>query len=211
MSTQKTAAELGAIGCHDCGLLVSEQFLESRQSHHCPRCRAPMHRRKPLSLAKSWAYLLAAAILYIPANMMPIMTVISFGSGAPDTIMSGVIHLAAAGQYPIALLVFIASVFVPLLKIGVLAYLLVSVQWNLAAKRRQRTRMYRMTELIGRWSMIDIFMISILVALVKLDAIATIEAGPGAIAFAAVVVLTMIAAQKFDPRLIWDVKEKTVK
>ena len=174
----KTAADLGAIGCHDCGLLVAERFLTDQGIKRCPRCLAPMHRRKPASLSRSWAYLLAAAILYIPANLYPIMTVISFGDGSPDTILSGVIHLAAAGQYPIALLVFVASVFVPLLKIFVLAWLLLSVRMGLTGHRRRRTWLYRMTELIGRWSMIDIFMISILVALVKLDAIATIEAGP---------------------------------
>ena len=132
------------------------------------------------------------------------MTVISFGQGAPDTIISGVVHLIEANQWPIAILVFFASVFVPVLKISVIAYLLVSVQMGSIWRPKQRTLAYRLTEVVGRWSMIDIFMISILVALVKLDAVATIEAGPGAVAFAAVVILTMLSAMCFDPRLIWD-------
>lgn len=203
-----TASDLDAMGCHECGLLVARKYLAQQNSHHCPRCRAPIHTRKTNSISRAWAYLIAAAILYIPANVYPIMTVVSFGEGTPDTIISGVIHLAAANQWPIAILVFVASIFVPLLKIAVLGYLLISVQLGMRKNRKARTVLYRLTELIGRWSMIDIFMISILVALVKLDAIATIEAGPGAVAFAAVVVLTMIAAMSFDPRLIWDAAER---
>ncbi len=147
-------------------------------------------------------------MLYFPANIYPIMTVISFGRGAPDTILSGVIHLIEANQWPIAALVFFASIFVPVLKILILGFLLISVQLKSNWRPRDRTVLYRFTETVGRWSMLDIFMISILVALVKLDAIATIEAGPGAISFAAVVILTMLAAMAFDPRLIWDNAEQ---
>jgi len=150
---------------------------------------------------------MAAIVFYIPANTYPIMTVIMFGSGSPDTILSGVVHLAQAGEWPIALLVFFASIFVPILKILVLAFLLLSVQFKWRWRPKERTVLYRITETVGRWSMIDIFMISILVGLVKLGQIATIEAGPGATAFALVVVLTMFAAMCFDPRLIWDVME----
>jgi paraquat-inducible protein A len=149
--------------------------------------------------------LLAAAICYIPANVLPIMTVISFGEGQPDTILSGVKALIEVKMYPVAVLVFVASIFVPILKVGVLSYLLVSVHRRSRWRPRQRTLLYRITEAIGRWSMLDIFMISILAALVKLDALATIEPGPGAVFFAAVVILTMIAAAAFDPRLMWDV------
>ena len=155
-------------------------------------------------MARAWAFLIAAVILYIPANIFPIMTVISFGQGAPDTIFSGVVHLIEAGQWSIAAIVFFASIFVPVLKIFVITFLLISVQFKSMWRPRDRTLMYRITELVGRWSMIDIFMISILIGLVKLDAIATIEAGAGATAFAAVVVLTMFSAMNFDPRQIWD-------
>ncbi len=190
------------VGCHACGHVLPGNLEAHGQN--CPRCDAAMHHRKPESLTRTWAVLIAAAIFYVPANIYPIMTVISFGQGTPDTILSGVIHLIEANQWPIAILVFFASVFVPILKIGILGFLLISVQIGSNWRPRERTAAYRVTEFIGRWSMIDIFMISILVALVKLDAVATIEAGPGAVAFAAVVILTMVSAMSFDPRLIWD-------
>jgi len=193
--------------CHGCAHVVPLVDAH-RHGSSCPRCNAALHHRKPNSLSRAWALLIAAMVLYIPANVFPIMTVISFGQGTPDTIMSGVVHLMEFGQVPIALLVFFASVFVPMLKIMILTFLLISVQFGFSWRPRERTVAYRITELIGRWSMIDIFMISILVALVKLDAIATIEAGPGAVAFAAVVVLTMLSAMAFDPRLIWDRAEE---
>ncbi|HYQ91116.1 MAG TPA: paraquat-inducible protein A [Candidatus Competibacteraceae bacterium] len=164
-----------------------------------------MYRRKPDSVARTWALTLTAAILYIPANVFPVMTVVSMGRKEPDTILSGVEALIAADMWPIALLVFFASITVPMLKLISLTYLLLSVQRKSRWRPRDRTVLYRITEAVGRWSMIDIFMISILVALVRLGNIATFEASPGAIAFAAVVVITMFAAMSFDPRLIWDV------
>jgi paraquat-inducible protein A len=171
---------------------------------HCPRCNARLHFRKHDSVARSWALILAAAILYVPANLFPMLTVISFGTGAPDTILSGVKHLLEAGMWPLAILVFFASITVPVLKITGLALLLVSTQRGTRRYLRDRTRLYRVIEAIGRWSMIDIFMLSILVALVQLGAVATVVPGIGAISFAAVVVLTMFAAMAFDPRLMWD-------
>ena len=191
------------IACHSCSLLVPASIGQRR----CARCGSPLHHRKPDSLARAWAFLIAAFILYFPANFFPIMTVIKFGRGEPDTILSGVVHLFEAGEYPIAVLIFFASVFVPIVKIAILAFLLLSVQFRWRWRPRDRTVMFRLTETIGRWSMIDIFMISILIGLVKLGAVATIEAGVGATSFAAVVVLTMIAAMSFDPRLIWDTAE----
>ncbi len=191
-----------AIGCHTCG-----HVLEGANDWHgvdCPRCQATLHHRKPNSISRAWAFLIAAAIFYVPANVYPIMTVISFGQGSPDTILSGVVHLIEADQWPIAILVFFASIFVPVVKMAIIAFLLISVQMKSAWRSRERTLTYRLTEFIGRWSMIDIFMISILVALVKLEAVATIEAGPGAVAFTAVVILTVLSAMSFDPRLIWD-------
>jgi len=170
----------------------------------CPRCGAARHARKPDSIARTWALLLTGVILYIPANVYPVMTVISFGSGAPDTILSGVEELAAAGMWPLALLVFFASITVPVLKILGIIILLITTQRGSHWRLRDRTVLYRIVETIGRWSMIDVFMISILVGLVQLQAVATISPGVGAIAFCAVVIITMIAASCFDPRLMWD-------
>jgi paraquat-inducible protein A len=193
------------VSCHAC-----DQVCRLTRAHdaRCPRCGAALHRRKPHSIARTWALLIAACILYIPANLLPVMTVTSFGQGEPDTILSGVKTLIAAGMWPVAILVFFASITVPVLKIIALAFLLISVQRRSAWRSRDRTVLYRLVESVGRWSMVDIFMISILVALVNLGAIASILPGPGAIAFAAVVILTMIAAMSFDPRLIWGVQEK---
>jgi paraquat-inducible protein A len=173
-------------------------------SLRCPRCGAALHKRKTNSLTRTWALVLAATICYVPANLLPIMTVISFGEGEADTIISGVKALIALEMYPVALLVFFASICVPVLKIVAICFLMISVQRRSNWRTRERSMLYRITEIIGRWSMIDIFMISILAALVKLEALATIQPGPAAVFFAAVVILTMIAAMTFDPRLIWD-------
>jgi paraquat-inducible protein A len=167
-----------------------------------------MHMRAPNSLSRTWAMLITAAILYIPANVLPIMTVTYFGAGKPDTIMSGIILLLQHGSYPIAAVIFIASILVPLLKMIALLILLLSVQLQWALDDRQRTRMYRAVELVGRWSMLDMFVIALLVALVNFGSLAEIVSGPGATAFGSVVVLTMLAATTFDARLIWD-KEGT--
>jgi paraquat-inducible protein A len=170
----------------------------------CPRCGAARHARKPESLTRTWALLLTGMILYVPANVYPVMTVISFGSGAPDTILSGVEELARSGMWPLAALVFFASITVPVLKIVGLIILLITTQRGSRWRLRDRTVLYRIVETIGRWSMIDIFMLSILVGLVQLGAIATIAPGVGAISFCAVVIITMFAAEAFDPRLMWD-------
>ena len=158
-------------------------------------------------MQRSWAFLIAAAVLYVPANVYPVMTVNMFGDGEPDTIISGAISLIEAGDVPIALLVLFASVLVPLGKLLLLTYLLVSVHYRKRVGLRQRTRIYRMLEYVGRWSMIDVFMVSILAALVQMGGVASIVAGAGGTAFAAVVVLTLLAAESFDPRLMWDACE----
>lgn len=205
-----TAARASLISCHACHQLSRIPAMGTHGDALCPRCEAHLHLRKPNSISRTWALLIAAYILYIPANLLPVMTVISFGKGEADTILSGVKELIHAGMLPIALLVFFASITVPVLKLLALTYLLLSVQYKSQWRPRERTKLYRLTEVVGRWSMIDIFMISILIALVKLDAVATIEPGAGAISFAAVVILTMFAAMSFDPRLIWDsIEEKT--
>ena len=204
-SGQKSAIEAGLIGCHSCNLV--SRVPASHGDHAeavCPRCGAALHARKPDSLARTWALVIAAAICYVPANMLPIMKVTSLGNAQADTILSGVIYLLVHGMWPLALVVFIASVFVPLAKLLILVYLLISVQRRSQWRPVDRTRLYRLTEAIGRWSMLDVFVVTILVALVHLGALASIKAGPGAVFFAAVVVVTMLAAEAFDPRLIWD-------
>jgi paraquat-inducible protein A len=195
------------LACHACAQLVRPQDLPEAEHARCPRCGAALHRRKPESLARTWALLIAATILYVPANLLPIMTVVSLGSGEADTILSGVKALIAAGMWPVALLVFFASITVPVLKVVGLVYLLVATRRGSTARRLDRTRMYRVIEAVGRWSMVDIFMIAILVGLVSLGELATIEPGTGAVAFAAVVILTMLASHAFDPRLMWDAGE----
>lgn len=191
-------------GCHSCGLAVSADARVDHQELNCPRCGAGLHHRKTDSVNRTMALVLTAFILYIPANTYPIMTVIIFGSGEPDTILSGVIKLWSVEQYPIALLVLFASVVVPMLKLIGLGFLCWSIKFGYDRAFRDRIRLYRVIEYVGRWSMIDIFMISILISLVQLGAIATIEPGPGATAFAAVVIVTMIASSCFDPREMWD-------
>lgn len=155
----------------------------------------------------SWALLIAAAVLYLPANLLPIMKTSTFFDGRSDTILSGVIVLWEEGAWDLALIVFVASVMVPLLKIGVLASLLISVQLRLQRGQAERTRLYRMIERIGHWSMLDIFVVALLVALVNFQSYAQVGAGPGAAAFGGVVILTMLSAMCFDPRLIWDVSD----
>lgn len=194
----KTAAQLGLARCHVCGT------LEQVDRGHCPRCLSALHLRKPDSLNRSWALLIAATILYIPANLLPMMTVVSLGQGAPSTIMEGVILLLHEGMWPIALVVFLASIFIPVLKLVVLAGLFISVQRCSAWQPAQRTRLYRMTHFIGRWSMVDVFVVAILAALVQLGDLVQIHGNAGATVFSAVVILTMLAAESFDPRLIWD-------
>ena len=200
-----TAQAAGLISCHSCHLLC--QRTRRSGDRVCPRCGAALHGRKPNSIARTWALVLAAFIFYIPANVLPITTVISLGKAQSDTIMSGVIYFIQSGMWPIALVIFLASVFIPLLKLLLLIFLLISVQRKSTWRQHDRTRLYRIVEIIGRWSMVDIFVVTILVALVHLGGLATIHAGPGAVFFGAVVVITMFAAMSFDPRLIWDTEE----
>ncbi len=202
-----SALKVGLISCHDCHLLVSADSLPSGHAR-CPRCGAALHARKPGSIARTWALLLAAAIMYVPANVLPMTVTSALGAEQADTIMSGVIYFIHSGSWEIAAVIFIASIFVPMAKLAILVFLLVSVQFRLRWRPRDRTVLYRVTELMGRWSMVDVYVVTILVALVKLGAVASIEAGPAAVFFASVVVLTMLAAESFDPRIIWDVIEE---
>lgn len=195
----------GAIGCESCGLAS----VPHEHAARCPRCGAALHARKPDSLNRTWAFVIAAAILYIPANYYPVLTVIQAGAGAPSTILGGVEELLASQMYPLALLVFFASILVPVFKlIGLGIMLMATMLVTTAAGARvllpQRTRLYHVVAWIGRWSMVDIFMESLLGALVQFGVIVTIAPGVGAVAFCAVVLLTIVAAEAFDPRLMWD-------
>lgn len=196
------AIDAGILICTECHQLNRQQANAGRQS--CTRCGAAVHARRPNSVMRTWALLLTAAILYVPANLLPIMTVSSLGKGSPDTIMSGVLTLVHHGMYPIAGVVFVASILVPTFKLVGIGLLLFSVQRHQPLSARQRILMYRFIEFIGRWSMLDIFVIAILVAVVNFGRIASVSANLGAVAFASVVILTMLAAVTFDPRLIWD-------
>ena len=209
MSTQKpiTARQAGLISCHFCHTLsqLPEKISDDNDVEmHCPCCQSEIHSRIPNSVSKTWALLIAAIILYIPANMLPIMTVTLWGDGQPDTIMSGVIHLMDSGMWPLALLIFVASILIPILKLIILTGLMLSIHLKVNWKPRDRTVLYRITEFVGRWSMVDVFVIGILVMLVQFGNTATVTPDIGALSFAAVVILTMFAAHTFDPRLIWD-------
>lgn len=195
-----TATSMGLVSCHACDA-VSPRELEGTP---CPRCGATLHRRKTDSLGRTWAFLLAAFILYIPANVLPIMVTQSILGTQEDTIMSGVIYLWVTGSHLLAIVVLIASIVVPLLKMMILTFLLLSVHFRSTWRLRQQTRLYTLVELIGRWSMLDIFVVALLAALVRAGALATVIPGSGAAAFGMVVVLTMLASLSFDPRLLWD-------
>ncbi|ABK45861.1 Paraquat-inducible protein A [Magnetococcus marinus MC-1] len=190
--------------CEACGLVVAVAHVGP-----CPRCLGKLHVRRPQSITRTWALLLTATLLYIPSNTFPIMSVVKAGQYSSDTIISGVISLYTAGMWPLALIVLVASVFIPMLKLGALTTLLISVQRGSRVAPRTRLRLYRLTAWIGRWSMVDIFVITILTALVELGAVATITPAPGAFYFGMVVVFTLFAAESFDPRLIWDVMEES--
>jgi paraquat-inducible protein A len=198
----RSAAAAGLVSCRACGLLARPA------SHaipgHCPRCGEALAWRHVHSVQRTWALLIAATILYVPANVLPVLTTRTLVSTQTDTILSGVIYLYETGSWPLALIVLIASVMIPLGKILALAYVLVSVQLRSAVSNRQRTRLYRTVEFIGRWSMLDVFVDTFVVALVQLSPLMSVDPGPGVVYFMAVVILTMLAAQSFDPRLIWD-------
>lgn len=203
-----TALNASMVSCHSCHLVSRPQMDQKTPGNTCPRCGAVLHPRKPNSISRTWALVMAAFIFYIPANVLPITLTTSFGQTQSDTIMSGVLYFIATGSWPIALVIFIASIFVPMVKLLILSFLLISVKRKSQWRPYDRTRLYRITEAIGRWSMLDIYVVTILVAMVKLGVLAQIDAGPAAVYFAAVVVITMFAAMSFDPRLIWDSMEK---
>lgn len=200
------AARAGLLPCHSCGFIHAPGA--PGHGFECTRCGAALHARKPDSVARTWAFLIAAYLLYIPANVLPVMETGSLFGAQQDTIMSGVVFLWTSGSWLVAAVIFFVSIVVPVGKLIILTYLVVSVQRGSQRAPRARTRLYRLIELVGRWSMADIYVAAVLVALVQFKTLATVYAGPGAIAFGAVVVLTMLASMSFDPRLIWDPLEE---
>ena len=204
--TALTAASAGALSCHACGLL--HRLSTAGHGVACRRCGAALHARKRDSVKRTWALLIAAYVLFVPANVLPVMVTGSFSGAQSDTILSGVVFLWVTGSWPLALIIFVASIVVPGAKLLALTLLVVSVQRRSAWAPLQRARLYRAIELVGRWSMVDIYVATVLAALVQFGGLMSIRPGPGAIAFGAVVVLTMFAAESFDPRLIWDRDER---
>jgi len=202
-----TGASLGLLSCHVCGQV--SRVPPGLHVVRCPRCASQLHGRKPDSISRTWALLIAAMILYVPANLLPMMKTSSLFGSQSDTIMSGVVYFWTSGSWYLALIIFFASIMVPLLKMLALMVLLVTAQRRSRWQLEQRARLYRLVEFVGRWSMLDIYVVAVIVALVQLNALATILPGAGAIAFGTVVILTMFAAMSFDPRLIWDPSEKT--
>ncbi|HEY4069425.1 MAG TPA: paraquat-inducible protein A [Burkholderiaceae bacterium] len=197
------AGQLGLIGCHECGLVCDDRATRGA-GLPCPRCGAALQRRKPNSIARAWATLLAGLIFYVPANLLPVMHTIYLGQASDSTIMQGVIQFWGSGAWDVALLIFIASIAVPCTKFLALGVLLVAAQRHSPWALRERARLYRLVELIGYWSMLDVLVVAIVVALVKFKALSDIEPRVGILFFGMVVILTMLSAMSFDPRLTWD-------
>ena len=188
-----------AILCPHCKLL-----MHGNDGERCPRCNATVHRRKQNALGRCFALVVAAYLLYIPANLLPVLQTVRFGRVENHTIFNGAIELIQGGMWPLAIIVLMASIFVPVLKLLGLTWFMISIWRRSDAHIRERTRLSRVINAIGRWSNIDVFMIGLLTALVEFGNLTTIRPAPGALAFAAVVVLTMFASHAFDSRLMWD-------
>ena len=200
----KTAAECGLIACPACGSITRLTVDHFKDPPKCQLCFARLHSRKPMSIQRSWAWLTAGVLAYVPANIYPIMYSIVLGDSEPNTIVGGFLVLWKMKSYPVAVVVFIASIVVPVLKFIAISYLLISIQKRIGHSRYERTRLFRLTEFIGRWSMIDVFVVAILAALVQIGSVAQIEPGVGATAFGATVIFTMLSALALDSRLLWD-------
>ena len=204
MSLPPYAWQVGLTLCHTCGQVCQQH------EHHCPRCDSTVHPRKPDSLSRTWALLIASLILYIPANLLPVMHTNLFGSASENTIMSGVVEFWKGGSWDIAVLIFVASVVVPCAKFLVLGTLLISCQRRSRWAMRERARLYRFIEVIGYWSMLDVLVVAVVAALVQFRSLSSIDPRLGIVFFGLVVVLTMLAAMSFDPRLIWDAEVEDV-
>ena len=190
--------------CHSCHMVISASTLQGNKKK-CMRCGTKLYFRKPDSLIKTWALLITAAILAFPANILPIMRVNSLGVADDSTIIRGIIYFFQEGSYSIGIIIFVASILVPFYKITGICLILLSIQFNWKVSLRQKALMFRFIKFIGRWSMLDIFVISLLQAFISFGFLTTVEPAPGAIYFTGVVVSTMLAAVTFDPRLIWDI------
>ena len=194
----RTAAAEGLASCHLCGKVSPVEL------GHCPRCHSRLNLRKPHSLERTWCYLIAAAAFYLPANLLPMMNISGIAGNSSDTIMSGVINFWKKGDYLVAAIIFAASIMIPILKMIALVWLCLAAGGLTTASPKNLARLYHVTELVGRWSMVDVFVVAVLVSLVQLGIISTVTPGPAILSFASVVVLTMFAAMSFDPRLLWD-------
>ena len=197
-----TAAQAGLLSCGACQQL--SRPASATEPGFCRRCGEKLEFRRHGSIQTTWALIIAAAICYIPANALPVLNTTTLGTSEGDTILGGVAFLYTSGSWPLALIVLVASVMIPLGKLVALVYLLITVQRGSVTSSHERTRLYRMVEFIGRWSMLDVFVDTFTVALVQLQPLMSVAPGAGVLFFAAVVVLTMLAAESFDPRLIWD-------
>ena len=197
-----TAMAQGLQNCEGCGLL--SRPAPGAHEGRCPRCDEKLEFRKPASLERTLAYLIGAAVCYIPANLLPVLTTNTAGGSESDTIMQGVVLLWSPTGWPLSLIVLFASIMIPSAKIVALLYLVITIKRGSLKNNAQRVRLYRMVEIVGRWSMVDVFVDTFTVSLIQLQPLMSVEPGPGLLFFAAVVVLTMLAVESFDPRLIWD-------
>jgi paraquat-inducible protein A len=193
---------MGLAGCHVCEKVSPIEMVD------CPRCGSRLHIRKPDSIVRTLALVIAAAVMYVPANLLPILTTRELGVATESTIVAGLVQFWSAGSYPIAIVIFTASILIPLLKIVALLWLCAAAKGLVPHSAKILGKVYWVTELLGRWSMVDIFVVAILVTMVQLGNYMSITPGPGALAFAAVVMLTMFAAMGFDPKLLWDQLER---
>jgi len=194
------AIDRGLVGCRHCGTV----WQDVADGTPCGRCSTPLHMRKPDSLNRTWAFLIAACVMYLPANLLPVMVTRTLFGTSDDTIMSGVIYFWVTGAYGLAAIVFVASFLVPLFKLAALFVLVTSAQRRSRWRRAERAKLYHVIEIIGRWSMLDVFVVALLAGLVRIQGFAEITAGVGIAAFGSVVVLTMLASLSFDPKLSWD-------
>jgi paraquat-inducible protein A len=202
----QSAAEAGLVSCPTCGLLL--QPARASAPGYCPRCSQALTWRRHSSIQRTWALVIAAAIFYIPANLLPVLTTSTLGSVESDTIMGGVVFLYTSGSWPLALIVLVASVMVPLGKLVALSWLLIAIQRGAIRAHHDSARIYRLVHFVGRWSMLDVFVDAYIVSLVQLHPLMSVQPGSGVVFFMAVVVLTMLAAETFDPRLIWDTPQE---
>ncbi|MEO8523926.1 MAG: paraquat-inducible protein A [Caldimonas sp.] len=206
-SSGERADEPRFLGCESCGL-VSVNALAGQESgkliQHCSRCGHVLRARKPMSVQRTWACVIAAAVLYIPANVLPVMTTVSALQREEHTLLGGILELWVDGSWGLSIIVFIASIAVPVLKISVLALLAWTVQHAPGWRRLERAKLYRLVEAVGHWSMLDVYVVVLLASTIHFGRLANVSAGPGILSFAAVVVLTLLATYAFDPKLIWD-------